>query len=77
MVLGDNFPDVSNPNTTLFNFNTSHINFIQNKYVKLDETRLDVQGRLKAYLSKALDVLGRSTSKLHENLTTAYTFYIY
>ena len=52
------------------------MNFIKNKHVELDETRLDVQGRLKAHLSNALDVLGRLTSKLHETLTNAYKFYI-
>ena len=44
MVLGDDFPDVSNPNTIVYKFNTSHMTFIQNKHVKLDETHLDVQG---------------------------------
>ena len=73
MVLGDNFPDDSNPNIIFYKFNTSHMNFIQNEDVKLDETRLDVQGQLKTYLSNTLDVLGRLTSKIHETLTTAYT----
>ena len=76
MVLGDNYPNVSNPNKTLYNFNTYHINFFLNEHIKLDETSLDVQSRLKAYLSNPLDVLGRLTSKLIETLNTAYKWYI-
>ena len=59
-----------------YKFNTYHMNFIQNEYVKLDETFLGVQGRLNAYLSNALDVLGCLTSKLHATSTTNYTYYI-
>ena len=76
MVLGDNFPDVSNPNTIIYKFNTSQMNFIQNEHVKLDETFLDVQGRLKAYLSNALDIFGYLTSKHHKTLNNAYKYYI-
>ena len=66
VVLGDNFPDVFNPNTTFYKLNTYHMNLIQNEHVKLDETRLDVQGQLKTYLSNVMDVLGHLSSKLHE-----------
>ena len=64
MVLVDVCPDVSNPNIFVFEFRTTHMNFIQNKHVKLDETCLDTQGRFKAKLSN--DVLRRLTFKLHE-----------
>ena len=57
MVLGDNFLDVSNKITILYKFNTSDRNFIQNKHIKIDETRLDVQGHFKAYLLNVMDVL--------------------
>ena len=40
MVLGDVFPDVSNPNMLIYNFRTSHMNFIQNERVKLNKTCL-------------------------------------
>ena len=76
MVLGDIFPDVSNPNMILYEFITLHLNFIQKEHVKFNETCLNVQGRLKTYLSNTLDVLGHLTSKLHENLTTSYKCYI-
>ena len=76
MVLRNNFPDVSNLNTTFYKFNTYHMNFIENEHVKLDETRLNVQGLLKPYLSNALDVLGHLTSKLQKTLKTAYTCHI-
>ena len=76
MVIGDNFPEFSYPNMILYKFNTYHMNFIQNEHVKHKETGLDVQGRLKAYLSNALDVLGRLTFKHHETLNTVYTCYI-
>ena len=66
MVLGDNFPDVSNSITIFYKFNTSQMNFIQNEHIKLDETRLDVQSHFKAYLLNIMDVLGHLTSKLHE-----------
>ena len=72
MVPGDNFPDVSNPNMIFYKFETFHMNFIQNEHIKLADSRLNVNGRLKAYLSNALDVLGHLTSKLHETLKTAY-----
>ena len=57
----------------VYKFNTYHMNFIQNEHVKLNKTILDIKGRLKEYLSNALDVLGRLTSKLHKSLTTTYT----
>ena len=60
----------------LYKFNTYHINFIQNEHVRFNKTFLNIQGRLKAYLSNTLDVLGRLTSKLIETLTTAYKWYI-
>ena len=75
MVLGYNFPDFSNPNTIVYKFNTSQMNFILLEDVKLDETRLDVQGRLKAYLSNALEVLCCLSSKIHETSNTAYKWY--
>ena len=64
MVLADNFPNISKPITILYYFNTSQLNFIKNKKIKHDETRLDIQGQFNAYLSNALDVLGRLISKL-------------
>ena len=66
MVLGDVFLEFSNPNMFLYEFRTYHINFIQNKHVKLDETCIETQGRFKANLSNVMDVLGCLTSKLHE-----------
>ena len=75
VVLGDNFPDDSNPNIIFYKFNTSHMNFIQNEHVKLDETCLDTQGLFKENLSNIMDVLGRLTSKLHETQHTAYICY--
>ena len=61
------------PNMTVYKFNTFDMNFIQNEHVKLNETRLDVQGQLNIYLSNTLDILGHLTSKLQETLTTACT----
>ena len=66
MVLGDVLPDVSNPKMILHNISTSHMNFIQNKYLNLKETCLCKQGHLKANHSKVMDDLGRPTSKIHE-----------
>ena len=59
----------------VYNFNTSNMNFIQNEHVKLNQTLLDVQGRLKAYLSNIFDVLGQLTSKHLETLNTKYKCY--
>ena len=70
MVLGDVFQDVSNPNILVYDFSTSHMNFIQNEHVKLNETGIDTQGRFKRKLSNVIDVLGRLTSKLQETLHT-------
>ena len=56
MVLGDVGPDVSNPNMIIDEFRNSHMNFIQNKHVKLEETYIDTQGRFKANLSNVMDV---------------------
>ena len=64
MVLGGTFPDVSNPNITLYEFWTTHMKFIKNRHVKLDETRLDTQGHFKAHLSNVMDVLGCFIYKL-------------
>ena len=41
IVLGDVPLDISKPNMTVYKFSTSHINFIQNELVKLDETCID------------------------------------
>ena len=38
MVLVDNFPGIFQPNTIVYDFKTSHINFIWNEHVKLNET---------------------------------------
>ena len=76
MVLGDNFPDVSNSITIFYKFNTSHMNFIQNEHIKFDKIRLDVQGHFKAYLLNVMDVLGHLTSKIHKNLKTDCKCYI-
>ena len=64
MVLGDNFPDFSNTKTIFYEFNTIDMNFIQNKQVKLDETRLDAQGHFKAHLSNLIDVWPPKSTKL-------------
>ena len=56
MVLGVVCPDVSNPNMLVYEFRTTHMNFIQNKHVKLEETYIDTQGRFKANLSNVMDV---------------------
>ena len=48
--------DVSNPNMTVYVFITTHLNFIQNERVKLDETYLDTQGHFKATFSNVMDV---------------------
>uniref|UniRef100_UPI003390CA14 hypothetical protein n=1 Tax=Acinetobacter baumannii TaxID=470 RepID=UPI003390CA14 len=66
LVLGDVFPEVFKSNMTVYDLITSHINFIQNERLKLDETCLDTQGHFKLTLSNIIDVLGRLTSKLHE-----------
>ena len=75
LVLGDVFPDVSRTNMTLYEFNTSHMNFDPKQTRKLDETCLDIQGRSKAHLSNIMDVLGRLTSKLHKTRHTGYICY--
>ena len=64
MVLGDVFLDVSNPNMIVYEFNTSHMNFIKNKHVKLDKTCIDTQDHFKANLSIFMTVLGRLNFKL-------------
>ena len=63
MVLGDVFPDVSNPKMIIYEFRTCHVNFTQNEHIILDETCLYIQGHFKTNLS---NVLGRLTFKLHE-----------
>ena len=72
MVLRDVSADVSNQNVILYDFRTYHMNIIQNKYIKLDETCLDIQGRFKANLSNIMDVLGRLTSKLNKTRLNDY-----
>ena len=57
MFLGDSFLDVSNQNMIVYEFNTSRINFFQNKHVKLDETRLGTLGHFMAYFSIVMDIL--------------------
>ena len=66
MVLDDICLDVSKPNMLIYEFRTSHINFIQNEQVKLDKTCKDTKGHFKSNLSNVMDVLGRLTSKLNE-----------
>ena len=66
MVLGDVCSDISNPNMTVYKFITSHMNFIQNEDVKLNEICLHTQGCFKLTLSNVMDILGRLTYKLHE-----------
>ena len=75
MVHGDNFQEFSNPNTIFYEFNTSHIIFILNEHIKLNETSLGTQGHFKVHLSNIMDVLGCLTSKLHETQKTDYTCY--
>ena len=60
------FLDFSNPNMFVYEFITSHINFIQNEHIKLYKRCLDKRGRYKANTSNIMDVLGSLTSKLHE-----------
>ena len=72
MVLGDNFPNILNPNMIFYRFNTSHMHFFQNEHVELNETLLDVQGQLKAYVSHVMNVFGRLTSKNNETINTSY-----
>ena len=74
LVLGDFCPDVSNSNIFIYEFRTSHINFIQ-KNIKLNETCQDKQGRYKATLLNVIDILGPVTSKLHETWQTFYKKY--
>ena len=69
MVRGDVWHNSSNPNMFVYDFRTSHINFIQNEHVKLNETYKNTQGRFKANLSNVMDVFGRLNS-LHETLNT-------
>ena len=66
MVLGDVFLDFSRPNMFVYKFRTSHINFIENEHIKLDETCKDTHGHLKANLLNVMDVLRRLTCKLFE-----------
>ena len=66
IVLGDVFPDVSNPNIIYITLGNLYMNFIQKEHVKLNEIYQDTQGHFKANLSNVVDVLGRVTSKLHE-----------
>ena len=47
------------------------MSFIQNKHIKLDETCIGTQCCFKENLSNVMDVLGRLTSKLYENLHTS------
>ena len=56
MLFGDICLDVSNPNMLVYDLMTSHTNFTQNKYIKLDETCQDTQGHFKARLSNVMDV---------------------
>ena len=56
MVLGEVFLDVSNPKMIVYEFRTYHMNFTQNKHVKLNKTCLDPQGRFKVTLSNVMDV---------------------
>ena len=51
MVLEDFYPDSSNPNVFLYEFNTFRMKFINNDQVKLDETCQDTQDCFKANLS--------------------------
>ena len=45
------------------------MNFIRNKHVKLDETCIDTQGRLKANLPNIMEVLGRSPPNIMKHDT--------
>ena len=58
-----------------YDFRTYHMNFIQKKHRKLDETCLGTQGHFKAHVSNVMEVLGRLTSKLHETTHTTYKCY--
>ena len=57
MVLGDVFSDDSKPSMFVYDFRTSHMNFIQNEHVKLDKTCIDTQGHFKANLLNVIKVL--------------------
>ena len=52
----------------VYDLTICHINFIQNKHAKLDETHQGTQVHFKANLSNVMEILGRMTSKLHETL---------
>ena len=56
MVLGDVFLDVSNPNMLVYEFKTSHLNFIPKEHIKLNETYQDTQGRFMTNLSNIMDI---------------------
>ena len=67
--------DVFNQNVIVYEFRNFHINLIQNKHVKLDETYIDRQGRFKENLLNIMKVLGCLTSKLHKTLHTDYVYH--
>ena len=67
LVLGDFHSDVSNQNMFVYEFRTSHMNFIKNEHLKLYETCKYTQGRSEANLSNVTDVLRCLTSKYHES----------
>ena len=58
LFIGNIYLDVSNPNMTVYDFKTSHMNFIKNENIKLDKTCVETQGHFKATCSNIMDVLG-------------------
>ena len=64
--LGQFSPDISTLIILVNNFRIYHINFIQNKQVKLDRICIDTQCRFKANLSNVMEILECLTSKHHE-----------
>ena len=65
LILGDVCPNVSNPKMILYKFITSHINFIENEHVRLNETCLDTQGHFKENLLNIMNIPGLLTSKFY------------
>ena len=50
------YQDVSTPNLLEFKLRKYQMSFKKNKHVKIDETYLDTQGRLKVRLSNVMDI---------------------
>ena len=64
MVLGDVFPDVSNPNMIKYEFSTFKMNFTQNEPVKLDETCLDTHKHIEPHMRHIGDLVVERLGRL-------------